>query len=62
VFDRVVLTEDQTTGQIVRGWLLEWTTDPYCSRQQYCSWTRFGNGSSIGEVVMLSRSACCPSR
>eukprot|EP01045_Picozoa_sp_COSAG04_P005065 COSAG04_NODE_229_length_19247_cov_7.166910_16_plen_261_part_00 len=62
VFDRVVLTEDQTKGQKVRGWLVEWTTDPYCSPQQNCSWTRVGNGSSIGKIVMLSRSACCPSR
>ena len=58
VFDRVVLTEDQTKGQIVRGWLVEWTTDPYCSRQQNCSWTRFGNGSAIGNKrIVLAEGA-----
>ena len=52
VFDRVVLTEDQTKGQIVRGWLVEWSAD------NGKTWTKFGNGSSIGNKrIVLAKGA-----
>ena len=40
-FDRVMLQEDQTQGQRVRGWLVEW-------KGQDGSWRPFAQGASIG--------------
>ena len=51
VFDRVVLTEDQTKGQKVRGWLVEWSADG-------ATWTTFGEGKSIGNKrIVLTKGA-----
>ena len=41
VFDRVVLQEDQKQGQIIRGWLVEWSPDGH-------TWIKFAQGRSIG--------------
>lgn len=51
VFDRVVLTEDQTDGQKIRGWLVEWSADG-------TNWTTFGKGKSIGNKrIVLAKGA-----
>ncbi len=52
VFDRVVLTEDQSEGQRVRSWLVEWSAD------SGASWQTFGSGESIGNKrILLAPSA-----
>jgi hypothetical protein len=52
VFDRVVLTEDQTKGQIVRGWIVEWSPD------SGAHWEVFGQGQSIGNKrIVLAKGA-----
>ena len=52
VFDRVVLTEDQTKGQIVRGWSVEWSPD------SGAHWEVFGHGRSIGNKrIVLAKGA-----
>ena len=51
VFDRVVLQEDQTAGQKVRGWSVEWTSDGK-------TWLHFGSGQSIGNKrIVLAKGA-----
>ena len=40
-FDRIVLQEDQSTGQKIRRWTVEWTADGV-------NWSGFGSGASIG--------------
>lgn len=44
VFDRVVLQEDQTRGQQIRGWRVEWLA----AGTSGTNWTLFGSGRSIG--------------
>lgn len=52
IFDRVVLTEDQTKGQIVRGWVVEWSPD------SGVHWEVFGQGRSIGNKrIVLAQGA-----
>ena len=52
VFDRVVLIEDQTKGQIVRGWVVEWSPD------SGVNWEVFGQGRSIGNKrIVLAQGA-----
>lgn len=52
VFDRVVLCENQTEGQRVRGWVVEWSGD------HGDSWTVFASGRSIGNKrIVLSTGA-----
>ena len=52
VFDRVVLTEDQTKGQIVRGWIVEWSPD------SGAHWEVLGQGQSIGNKrIVLAKGA-----
>lgn len=41
-FDRVVLEEDQTQGQRVRGWVVEWSSD------NGVTWKEFETGASVG--------------
>ena len=42
VFDRVMLQEDQRQGQLIRGWVVEWSEDGGGT------WREFAKGASIG--------------